>query len=218
MKDKNLDEIENIEDFERENDLSSHSKEKESDDVVFEDLNEEGDVMSEKEKSKHDKNKLKDKFEDKIERLEKERDEYLAGWQRMQADYKNREKEIELYKKDIIKFANTNLIKDILPVFDGYDMAKSNKEMWDSVDQNWRVGVEYLFTQLQKVLEGNGLKVFGEIDNEYDANIHEAVEVINLPLEEKEKSGKIINVLQKGYKIGDKLLRPARVKIGNFEE
>ncbi len=79
MQDKNLNEIENVEDFERENDLSKHSSEKESDDIVFEDLNEDGEVMSEKEKSKHDKNKLKDKFENKIKRLEKERDEYLAG-------------------------------------------------------------------------------------------------------------------------------------------
>ena len=46
----------------------------------------------------------------------------------MQADYKNREKEIENYKKDIIKFANSNLIKDFLPVLDGYDLAKANKE------------------------------------------------------------------------------------------
>lgn len=218
MQDKNLDEIENVEDFERENDLSKHSDEKESDDIVFEDLNEDGEVMTEKEKSKYDKNKLKDKYEDKIERLEKERDEYLAGWQRMQADYKNREKEIELYKKDIIKFANTNLIKDILPVFDGYDMARNNINQWEAVDANWRVGVEYLFSQLQKVLENNGVEVFGKEGDEYNSNFYEAVEVINLSLEEKEKSGKIINVLQKGYKIGDKLLRAARVKIGNFEE
>ena len=46
----------------------------------------------------------------------------------MQADYKNREKEIEEYKKNIVTFANTNLIKDLLPVLDGYDLAKSNKE------------------------------------------------------------------------------------------
>ena len=198
--------------------MTSKSQDFADDDVVFEDLDSDGEVMNEKQKSKHDKDKLKEKFEVKIKRLEKERDEYLSGWQRIQADYKNREREIEEYKKDIIKFANSNLVRDLLPVFDGYDMAKNNKEQWEAVDTNWRVGVEYLFTQLQKVLESNGVKVFGEVGENYDPNIHEAVEVVNLPLAEKEKSGKIINVLQKGYKIDDKILRAARVKVGNFEE
>ncbi len=217
MKDKNWDK-ENIEDLERNEDLTSKSEDFADDDIVFEDLDSEGEVINEKQKSKNDKDKLKEKFEDKIKRLEKERDEYLSGWQRIQADYKNREREIETYKKDIVKFANANLVKDILPVFDGYDMAKSNKEQWEAVDSNWRIGVEYLFTQLQKVLESNGVQVFGEVEEEYDPTIHEAVEMINLPLAEKEKSGKIINVLQKGYKIGGKILRAARVKVGNFEE
>lgn len=214
MNNKDL-EKENLEDLERNEDLTSKSEDFTNDDIVFEDLSEEGDEMIEIEKYK---NKLKDKFENKIKKLEKERDEYLSGWQRIQADYKNREKEIELYKKDIIKFANINLIKDILPVFDGYDIAKSDLKQWEAVDTNWRVGIEYLFLQLQNVLKNNGLEEFGIINEEYNPNLHEAVEVINLTVEEKEKSGKIIIVLQKGYKIGDKLLRPARVKIGNFED
>lgn len=103
-------------------------KNEEMDDVIFEDLNADGEEMTEKQKIKQDKDKLKEKFEDKIARLEKERDEYLKGWQRIQADYKNREKELENYKKEIIKFANTDFIKELLPVLDGYDSAKSHKE------------------------------------------------------------------------------------------
>lgn len=217
MKDKDL-EKENLEDLERNEDITSKSEDFADDDIVFEDLNEDGEVMTEKEKFKHNKDKLKETFENKIKRLEKEREEYLTGWQRIQADYKNREKEIELYKKDIIKFANINIIKDILPVFDGYNMAKINKELWEKVDINWRTGIEYLFLQLQKILENNGLEEFGLVNEEYNSNLHEAVEVIKLTVENKEKNGKIVDVLQKGYKIGDKLLRPARVKIGNFEE
>ncbi len=223
MKDKNLnndnlDNIENLEDFEREEDATSKSEDYVSDDVVFEELNAEGEEMSEKEKEKHHKDKLKEKFENKIKRLEKERDEYLAGWQRAQADYKNREKEIEEYKKDILKFANTNLIRDIIPVFDGYDMARNNKTLWESVDANWRVGVEYLFMQLEKVLESNGVQTFGEIGEVYDTAFHEAVEKIELDFTEKDNNGKILYVLQKGYKIENKILREAKVKVGYFEE
>jgi molecular chaperone GrpE (heat shock protein) len=191
-------------------------------------LNAEGEVMSEREKNKSDKNKLKEKFEEKVERLSKERDEYLRGWQRIQADYKNREREIDEYKKDIVKFANGNLVKDILPVLDGYDMARSNRDMWESVDPNWRMGVEYLFSQLLKVLENNGVEVFGAEGDMYNPTLHEAVEIVNLSLEEKDptshealsghsKNDKIISVLQKGYKMGDKVLRPARVKVGHYE-
>ncbi len=195
--------------------LLEENEDIESDDVIFEELNAEGEVMSEKEKQKIDKNKLKEKFEEKIERLEKERDEYLSGWQRVQADYKNREREIEEYKKDIIKFANANFIKDLLPVLDGYDMARSNKEMWESVEANWRTGIEYLFSQLLKILENNGVQIFGDIGDKYNTSLHEAVETVDV--EEKEKNDTIINVLQKGYKIGDKLLRAARVKVGHYK-
>ena len=195
-----------------------NEEELEKDDVIFEELNSEGEEMSEKQKGKNKEEKLKEKFEDKIERLEKERDEYLRGWQRVQADYKNREKEIEEYKKSIIKFANSDLVKDILPVLDGYDMARSNKEQWEGVDSNWRVGIEYLFSQLLKVLETNGVEVFGNEGEAYNPNLHEAIEMIDLKDEEKDKDGKIISVIQKGYKIGEKILRPARVKVGHYQE
>ena len=190
----------------------------EEDDVKFEELNEEGEEFSKLQKNKNEKDKLKEKYQEKINNLEKERDEYLKGWQRIQADYKNREKEIENFKQDIIKFANQNLIKDILPVLDGYDLAKSNKESWEKVDNAWRLGIEYLFSNLIKTFEANGVEVFAKEGETYNPNIHEAVEVVDVSLEEKNKNDTIVSVLQKGYKIGDKILRVARVKVGKFEE
>ncbi len=223
MKDKNNHEFqdlenEDLETLEKDEDLTTKSKDYDSDDVVYEDVDEDGEIMSDTRKIKHDKDKLKEKCEEKIKRLEKERDEYLRGWQRIQADYKNREKELEIFKKDFTKYANIDLIKNILPVLDGYDSAKSHTEHWEKVDKDWRTGVEYLFSQLEKVLSQNGVVAFGKIGDEYDPNSYEAVENTPLKVEDKEKSGKIVNVLQKGYKLGDKLLRPARVKVGIFEE
>lgn len=191
------------------------------DDVRFEELNSDGEEMNERQKNKRGSgseiDRMKSKYEEKIARLEKEKNEYLSGWQRMKADYENREKEIEEYKKTFITFANEKLIKDILPVLDGYEIAKANKDLWESVDQNWRIGVEYLFSQLQNTLSNNGLKTFGQIGDIYDVNIHEIVEIVNLSEDEKENNDKIINVLQKGFMLGEKLLRPARVKIGKYE-
>lgn len=217
MKDKNL-EKENLEDLERHEDLTSRSAESESDDIVFEELDEDGDEMTERQKKKNEKEKLKEKFEDKVKRLEKERDEYLRGWQRAQADYKNRERELDEYKKNIIKFANENLVKEMLPVFDGYDAARSNKEHWEDVNPNWRVGVEYLFSQFLDILADAGVDIYGKEGDEYDSTLHEAIELVELPPEEKAKDHKIISVLQKGYKMGDKILRAAKVKVGKLKE
>lgn len=216
MKEKNLDR-ENLEDLERNDDLTSKSENFADDDIVFEELNPEGEEMSEREKKKNEKEKLKEKFEDKIKRLEKERDEYLKGWQRVQADYKNRENELEGYKKNIIKFANENLVKEMLPVFDGYDAARSNKQQWEDVNPNWRIGVEYLFSQFLDILADAGVMIYGEEGDEYNPALHEAIELIELSPEEKGKEDKIISVVQKGYKMGDKILRAAKVKVGKHK-
>ncbi len=192
--------------------------EEEANDVVFEELDEDGEEMTGRQKKKNEKDKLKEKFEDKIKRLEKERDEYLRGWQRAQADYKNREKELEDYRKGIVKFANENLVKEMLPVFDGYDAARSNKKQWEDVNPDWRIGVEYLFSQFLDILADAGVVIYGKEGDVYDPSLHEAIELIELSPEEKAKDHKIVSVLQKGYKMGDKILRAAKVKVGKLKE
>jgi len=210
---KNDSEGEQLSENNLEKDLGNSETETESEDVEFAELNSEGEELSDNQKEK-----LEKKYLEKISRLEKERDEYLAGWQRVQADYKNREKEIENFKKDFINFANLNLIQEILPALDSFEMAKSKKEIWEKVDNNWRTGIEYIFSQLISVLANHGLKTFGEIGEKYNPVFHETIEVINLDLAEKESHDKIVNVIQTGYKIGERILRAARVKVGKFEE
>lgn len=204
------------EEIEKEYTENNEKTEEIIEDIVFEELDGEGEELGEKEKSKRQKDKLKEKFENKIKRLEKERDEYLRGWQRAQADYKNREKELEDYKKNIVKFANENLVKEILPVLDGYDSARRNKEHWENVNPDWRIGVEYLFSQFIDILYDAGVIVFGEIGEEYDPNFHEAIETELV--EDKKDIDKITTVLQKGYRMGNKILRAAKVKVGKQEQ
>ena len=192
--------------------------ETETEDIEFAELNSEGEELSDNQKEKNQKEKLEKKYLEKISKLEKERDEYLAGWQRVQADYKNREKEIENFKKDFINFANLNLIQEILPVLDSFEMAKSKKEIWEKVDSNWRTGIEYIFSQLISVLSSHGLKIFGVIGEKYNPIFHETIEIVNLDLAERESHDKIVDVIQPGYKIGERILRAARVKVGKFEE
>ena len=82
--------------------------------------------------------KLKD-IKEKLKITEKERKEYLDGWQRMKADSINEKKRFDDQKKDIIEFANQKLLMDFVPVMDSFLMAMKNKEAWETVDKNWRI-------------------------------------------------------------------------------
>lgn len=176
--------------------------EESGDDVSFEETNEEGDVSM--------KDTIK-KLREKIKTLEKEKGEYMLGWQRANADYANFKKETESARKDDIKFASRRLIRDILPVLDSYDLAKGNKEAWDKVDTNWRIGIEYIFSQLISVLDGEGAVQYGKEGEEFKPELHESIELVET--EDESKDGKIAQVLQSGYKMGDTILRVARVKV-----
>lgn len=178
-----------------------------TDDVTFEEVHEEGDELEPKAQIK--------KLKEKIKKLEAEKNDNLHGWTRAQADYVNFRKEIEGNRKEDIKFASKKLINNILPALDSYSLAKSNKEAWEKVDANWRTGIEYIFSQLQGALEKEGLEAYGMVGDAFDPRIHESVEVVKTDKEDED--GKIVALLQMGYKLNNQVLRPAKVKTGEFE-
>jgi molecular chaperone GrpE len=115
----------------------------------------------------------------------------------------------------IENFATKRFIEDLLPVLDSYDMAQGNKEAWEKVDQNWRMGIEYIFAQLRTVLEGEGVTQFGKVGDVFDPHLHESLEQVQV--ENEADNDKILKILQNGYKMNDSILRPARVHTGHFE-
>jgi molecular chaperone GrpE len=177
-------------------------KEKDEEDVILEPTEEEtGD--------ENIRQKIKD-LREKLELCSKEKTDYLAGWQRAKADYINLEKESVKSRGDAIKFASSGVIEDIIPVLDSFEMAMANKEAWDAVSPNWRTGVEHIYNQLRMVLENNGVtEICPKRGDGVDFEHHAVVETA--PTEEEEKDGKIMAVLQKGYSLNGKVLRPARV-------
>lgn len=151
------------------------------------------------------------KLREKIKALEKEKQEYLTGWQRTKADYVNSKKEEELRRKDLIKFAGADILSELIPALDAFDMAMSNTLAWEKVDQNWRKGIEYIYGQIIGALNRHGLTQENPKGESFDINKHHSIEVIKT--EEKEKSGKVAEVLQKGYSLHGKEIRPATVKV-----
>ena len=169
---------------------------KENEDIVVEEIKEE--------KSSFKKNK-KDK---KLEECQKERQEYLDGWQRARAEMVNLKKQHEEEKKLFTSIGKEKMLLDILPILDNFEAAFSS-DSWEKVDQNWRIGIEYIHKQFLEVLKNNGIEEFGSENDEVDFEKYEVVEEVYSDLEK----GKIVKIVQKGYKIGDKIIRPAKIKI-----
>lgn len=177
------------------------------DDVSFEEVNEEGEVDS--------KTTIK-KLREKIKKLESEKQEYLDLSIRTRADYANFKKEVDANRALDRKFSTKRFIEELLPVLDAYDMAQANKEAWEKVDQNWRIGIEYIFGQLRSVLEKEGVAQFGKVGDTFDPLLHESMEHVAVDNENDDE--KIVKILQNGYKMHDTILRPARVHTGTFKK
>ena len=161
----------------------------------------------------------KDTVKDLREKLAKaiaEKQEYLDGWQRAKADFVNARKRDEETKKDLVKYANEDLLGSFLPVLDSFGMAFGNKEAWEKVDKNWRMGVEHIYSQLKGVLEQNGFSEFDPKGEIFDAVRHHAIE--SVPVADEKQNHVVLEVIQKGYMLNGKIIRPASVKIGEFKK
>jgi molecular chaperone GrpE len=178
------------------------------DQAEFVNLNEEGEEFSDNQKTK---NKVKE-LREKLDIKEKEAKEYLDGWQRARAELVNKEKQLLSDRQDFIKAGNRRLMEAVLPSLDNFHMAKRNVEAWEKVENNWRIGIEYIFTNLENALFEEGLsEIKPKIGEKFDVNTMESLDEIETDDERKDHT--IESVIQVGYKHFDKLLRPAKVKI-----
>ncbi len=151
------------------------------------------------------------KLKEKLAVALKDKAEYLDGWQRAKADFINTRKRDEEMYLNLVKFANKNLITEIIPVLDSFDMAMQNKEAWEKSPKEWRIGVEYIYSQLLDILQKNGLKQFDPLGQDFDPQFHEALDTVET--KNIDEDGKVFQVLQKGYSLNDKPIRSAKVKI-----
>lgn len=146
----------------------------------------------------------------------KEKEEYLTGWQKERAEFSNYKKQEEDRKSMFSESMRERILTRFLTVMDSFNMAFANKEAWEKVDQNWRKGVEYIHAQMNTVFEEYGVKPIGEENEAFDPNLHESIEMMET--DKKELDHKIANVIQKGYKLGDRVLRPARVNVYEYKQ
>lgn len=172
-------------------------------DVEFEELDWVGD-------EKKDKEKLK-KLRTDLKSAQTESREHLTALQRSRADYVNLKKELDEVRDSVKQKTTERVIMDFLPVVDSFDMAMANTDAWNAVDANWRVGVEYIYTQFKTVLENYNVSAIDSVGVEFDPNLHEPMKTEDT--DDRSQDDKIKQIIQKGYKMGDKVIRPARVVV-----
>jgi molecular chaperone GrpE len=167
------------------------------------------------EDGEEDLKKTLKKFRADLKAAKKEKEEYLLGWQKERADFANYKKDEESRKAMLSESLRERIIGRFLTVADSFNMAFANKQAWEKVDPNWRKGVEYIYAQMNTVFEEYGVKPIGIEGESFDPNIHQSIDMVET--DDKEKDHKIANIIQVGYKIGDRVIRPARVNVFEFK-
>ncbi len=145
-----------------------------------------------------------------------QKEEYLTGWQKERAEFSNYKKQEDDRKAMFSESMRERILSRFLTVIDSFNMAFANKEAWEKVDKNWRTGVEYIYSQMNTVFEEYGVKAVGEVGETFDPNIHQPIEM--MPTDKKDQDHKVSVVIQKGYKLGERVMRPARVNVYEYKE
>jgi len=132
--------------------------------------------------------------------------EYKDGWQRSVADFQNYRRRVDAEKAETYQVAIGSIIKRYLPILD--DMERALAARPDGLP--WADGVELIYRKLQSILETEGVKRIEADGKMFDPNFHEAI--LQEP-SEGHKSGQIIAVVQNGYMLGERVIRPAMVRV-----
>lgn len=133
--------------------------------------------------------------------------ETVDGWQRSAAEFQNYKKRIERERENEKLWMKGDIVKKILPVLDDLDRALQNRP---SDTGPWVNGIELIYKKLQAILESEGIKRIEAVGAEFDPNFHEA---ISHEPSEHVTSGHVIAVVQNGYMLGERVIRPALVRV-----
>jgi molecular chaperone GrpE len=136
-------------------------------------------------------------------------DEYLDGWQRSRAEFANYKKRIERDHLVVAQSAAGRIIKRYLEILDDLERALKNRPQ-EGEGAAWANGIELIYRKFKSILESEGITTIEAEGQLFDPNLHEA---ITSEESDEHESGQIIEVLQQGYMLGDRVLRPAMVRV-----
>ncbi len=133
-----------------------------------------------------------------------------ADLQRVQADFINFRRRIEGERGELLELAKASVVEQLLPLFDNLDRAITHIPA-ELADDAWAQGVAQVAKQVEDSLNGLGITAYGQAGDQFDPGLHEAIA--------HEGAGDhVVEVLQKGYRIDQRIIRPAMVKVGHVKE
>lgn len=147
-----------------------------------------------------------DALKKKLAEAESKTSEYWDSWMRSQAEFQNYRKRIERDNELMYASMKGDIVKKVLPILDDLQRALQNR----SADDPWANGIELVARKFQTILENEGVKKIEAVGVEFDPNFHEA---ISHEPADGVQSGHVIGVVQNGYMIGERVIRPAMVRV-----
>ena len=147
--------------------------------------------------------------DDKFEQLLTEKDELFNKFVRLQAEYDNFRKRTQREKAADLKYKSQALVTNLLPVLDDFERALTTASDNESI-ASFVDGIKIIYRQLNTVIETEGVEVIEAVGEVFDPNLHQAVVTVN---DDQYEENVVVEVLQKGYQLKDRVLRPAMVKV-----
>lgn len=153
-------------------------------------------------------------LEQQLEEEKKKSAEYMDNWRRSAAEFSNYKKRVEKERGEYGQFANAVLLGKLLDVMDGFDAAfRAIPPQFKN--EPWVEGVRLVEQKLRRVLETEGVKPIESEGKDFDPNFHEAMYYEPSP---GQPEGRVLSEFQRGYMLGDRVLRPSRVKVAKGEQ
>ena len=177
-----------------------------AEDVAVDDVNAEEEPVQD-ETSESEILRVKQELAESKAAMEKEKREYMF----LMAEFDNFRKRTLKEKSEIIKNAGEQVFKGLLPILDDFERGIEAASKTDNAD-SVKEGMVLIYNKFKKYLEQNGVKEMDTKDADFDTERHEAISVV--PVAEDSRKGKVLDTVQKGYTINDKVLRHAKVVVG----
>ncbi|MGC8866627.1 MAG: nucleotide exchange factor GrpE [Elusimicrobiales bacterium] len=149
-------------------------------------------------------------LEKEIEELKKKNEEYFDQLLRLKAEFENYRKRVEREKSELTEWVKYDIMLSLLSLYDMFRMAKNHISESPSDIENLKVGLNMIFSEFDKLFKSMGLLEIDILNKEYDPMTCEIIETVE---GDDESDGKVVEVIQPGYKINNHLLRPAKVKV-----
>lgn len=166
---------------------------------------------SKESKSKNRKSSKDQKLKIALEEKEQEVSELKDKYLRLFAEFDNFKKRTIKEKLDLMRTAAQDTVSSLLPVLDDFDRAKSSADD-EKTDEVFSEGVNLVYQKLYSVLKTKGLEVMESTGLEFDPELHEAI--TKIPVPDKKMKGKVIDTIEKGYYLKEKIIRHAKVVVG----